>query len=252
MRRGTPVYQPTTLKDGEATETIKKLGCDLIAVVAYGKLLPPEMLALPPLGCVNIHASLLPKYRGAAPIQYALLNGEELTGVTSAYITQELDAGDVIFAKKTPIRWGDTAGDLHDRLARMGARLLGETINAIERGEAPRIPQDASEATYAPQIKKEMAPIDWTQSTLAIYNKVRALTPWPVATAEVRGTRLKVFAVECDNSAPGCLPGEVYYISDNGIEIACSDGIVTIKELQAPGGKRMPAADYLRGHPIRL
>jgi methionyl-tRNA formyltransferase len=252
IERGTMVYQPTTLKDGEATEIIAKLGCDLIVVVAYGRLLPNDMLALPPLGCVNIHASLLPKYRGAAPIQHAIMNGEDMTGVTSAYITEQLDAGDMIFTKKTPIRLEDTAADLHDRLAKMGSQLLADTIYAIERGEAPRIPQNDADATYAPPIKKEIAPIDWTQGGRAIRDKVRALNPWPVATAGLGGTTIKVFTVESSAGYSGRLPGEILSAGEHGIEVACSDGSVTIKELQAPGGKRMPAADYLRGHPIRL
>jgi methionyl-tRNA formyltransferase len=175
-----------------------------------------------------------------------------MTGVTSAYITEQLDAGDMIFTKKTPIRLEDTAGDLQDRLAKMGSQLLADTICAIERGEAPRIPQNDADATYAPPIKKEIAPIDWAQGGRAITDKVRALNPWPVATAGLGSTTLKVFTVECSSGYSGRPPGETLSAGENGIEVACSDGAVTIKELQAPGGKRMPAADYLRGHPIRL
>ena len=253
LEHGISVYQPTVLRDAEGLELLRGLKCDLIAVVAYGKLLPREILELPPLGCVNIHGSILPKYRGAAPIQWAVLNGERQTGVTSMYMSEELDAGDILMCKKTLIDEDETAGQLHDRLSTLGAELLSETVSAIENGAAVRIPQDHSEATFAPPLSKDMSPIDWTKSAHAIKCRVRGLNPWPVATAQLQpGTVCKIFSVDCSDRTHGAAPGEIVAAGAHGIDIACLDGTVTIRELQAPGGKRMAAAEYLRGNPICL
>ena len=253
LEHGIPVYQPGTLKDAETPELLHNLRCDLIAVVAFGKLLPREILELPPQGCVNIHGSLLPKYRGAAPIQWAVLNGEKETGVTSMYMSEQLDAGDILLCKKTPIGEDETSGELHDRLSILGAELLSETVSAIESGAAVRIPQDHDEATFAPPLSKGMSPIDWTKSARAIKCQVRGLNPWPVATAQLQpGTVCKIFSADIREQTHGAAPGEIVAAGVHGIDIACLDGIVTIRELQAPGGKRMAAADYLRGNPICL
>jgi methionyl-tRNA formyltransferase len=248
VQRGTPVFQPATLRDGTALEALRGLRCDLIAVVAYGKLLPPEILELPPFGCVNIHGSLLPKYRGAAPIQWAVLNGEKETGVSSMCMAEKMDTGDVISMKKTPVGDNETAGELYGRLAVLGAELLSETVTAIAGGKAERLPQNHDDATYAPPLTKAMSPIDWAQPAYRIKNKVRGLNPWPVATAELGGTVCKVFCVEIGSREAVKAPGGVVSAGENGIEVACADGSVIIKEIQAPGGKRMPAADYARGH----
>lgn len=245
---GTPVFQPESLKDGAAFETIKSLCPDMITVVSYGKILPKDILDIPCLGCVNIHGSLLPRYRGSAPVQWAVINGDAETGVTSMYMAEGLDTGDIIMMKRTAIGENETAGELYTRLAALGAELLVETLTSIENGTAQRTPQDDALATYAPPLKKEMSPIDWNAGSSAILSKIRGLDPWPAATASIAGTVFKVFGAEMLDASGA--PGELLFADKRGIAVACSDGAVLITELQASGGKRMRAADYLRGHPI--
>ena len=246
----TPVYQPLKLRDDLVFETIKKLAPDLVAVVAYGKILPKDILEIPPLGCINIHGSILPGYRGSAPIQWAVLNGEKITGVTAMVMAEEMDAGDIIAVKKTAIGNNETSGELFDRLMVIGADLLVETVRNIEQGNTVRTPQKHEEATFAPPIKKELCPIDWSKTAKEILCKIRGLNPWPVATAEIDGTAFKIFAAEKAENPAGKVCGAVISADSNGITIACADGAVRIIELQAAGGKRMPAGDYLRGHRI--
>ena len=250
VKRGTPVYQPQSLKDFSVHETLRGLHCDLIVAVAYGNLLPREVLAIPALGCLNIHASILPKYRGAAPVQWAVLSGEHETGVTSIYMSERLDAGDIIHIKKTMIGGEETAEELYNRLGVLGAELLSETVRAISRGDVVRVPQRSEDSTPAPALKKEMAPIDWSKTAFQIKCAVRGLTPWPIATAEFDGTVFKVFSVDTGEKKTGKKPGEIVSAGRSGLEVACADGTVTIKELQAPGGRRMAASDYLRGHTL--
>ena len=246
----TPVVQPETLRDGKALSLLCALRPELIAVVAYGKFLPPEILNLPAYGCVNIHGSILPKYRGAAPVQWAVLNGEAETGVTAQYMAPVMDAGDIIMVKKTPVAPDETSGELFSRLAVLGAELLGETISAIESGSAGRIKQNDEEATFAPPLTKDMSLIDWTKSAREIVNQVRGLNPWPVATAHIGGVTLKVFKAAISDGQSCPTPGALISAGPDGIKIACGDGAVVVSELQAPGGKRMKATDYLRGHPL--
>jgi methionyl-tRNA formyltransferase len=246
-----PVYQPDTLRGGEAEAVLRDLAPDIIVVVAYGRLLPPEILALPRLGCVNIHASLLPRYRGAAPIQRAVLNGETVTGVTSMYMAPELDAGDIILAKSAEVGESETSGELFARLAPLGAELLSETLDLIERGKAPRTPQNHAEASFAPPLTKELSPIDWHMPPGKILNQIRALNPWPVAKTTLRGIDYKIFSAKAGAGVPSALPGEIVSAGKDGIEVACSGGSVIVTELAAANGKRMPAAEYLRGHPVK-
>jgi len=250
VERGTPVFQPLSLKDGTAVRIIGDIRCELLVVVAYGRILPAQLLDLPPMGCINIHASLLPKYRGAAPIQWAVLNGEKETGVTSQYVAEKIDSGDIILAAKTPIGDEETAGELYDRLSLSAAELLGKTLDVISRGQVVRIPQNHDEATYAPPLSKEMSPIDWSQTARMIKCKVRGLNPWPVASTVLNDTLLKVFTVSTNNGLSGKEPGQIVSAGKHGIEISCADGTVTIMELQLPGGKRMAASEYLRGHTL--
>jgi len=252
LEMGSAVFQPETLRGGEAVEQMRELAPELIAVVAYGKILPPEMLAIPPLGCVNIHGSLLPAYRGSAPIQWAVLNGETHTGVTAMYMSEEMDAGDIIDTAETDIGEYETSGELFDRLMVMGAQLLVKTLGSIERGEAKRTPQDGARATFAPMIKKDMCPIDWNSAPGAVLCKIRGLDPWPVATAELFGTVFRIYGAFPSVADTGKAPGTVLSADKEGIRVACAGGSVLITELQAAGGKRMPAGDYLRGHPVRL
>ncbi|MDR0917472.1 MAG: methionyl-tRNA formyltransferase [Oscillospiraceae bacterium] len=244
------VYQPTTLRDGEALRYLENLAPDIIVAVAYGKILPHEILALPKLGCVNVHASLLPKYRGSAPIQRAVLNGERETGVCSMYMDAGLDTGDVIFTRRTAIGDDETSGELFERLAILGADTLSDTLAAIERGDAPRTPQNNGDATYALPIEKSEAPIDWSRASNDIVNHVRGMNPKPTATAVINGEIFKVFKVSAADG--NGVAGTVLAADARGITVACGDGAVTITELQAAGGKRLAAADYLRGHKITL
>lgn len=247
---GLPVYQPKTLRDGEAERIIREINPDIIVVVAYGKILPESILDVPSGGCVNVHASLLPKYRGAAPIQWAVLNGDSETGVTIMYMAPELDAGDIISQKKTAILPDETSGELFERLMVLGAGLLADTLEDIESGKATRTTQEESLVTYAPPLSKDMSPINWNKSAVQIKNQVRGLIPWPVAAAEIAGRSLKIFDVDTAPGAPGYDPGSIISSDKDGLLIACGDGAVLIKELQASGKKRMKASDYLRGNPI--
>jgi len=247
LARNTPVFQPDTLKDGVAAKIIRELNCDLLALVAYGKILTKEIIELPPYGSINIHGSILPKYRGAAPIQHAILNGDTETGVTSQYIVEEMDAGDIILTKTTAIGEDETSGELFERLCILGAELLSETVEAIEKGTARRTPQNPDEITYAPKLTRDMSPIDWTKSAFEIKNKVRGLSPWPAATMELDGKTVKVFSVEISGNKVHETPGTVISAGKEGIEVACADGTIIIHEVQAPGGKKMSAAEYIRG-----
>lgn len=251
LESGVPVYQPATLRDGTALEILRSLAPELIVVVAYGRILPDDILAVPPKGCVNVHGSLLPKYRGSAPIQWAVLNGERETGVTTMYVSSEMDAGDLIFARKTEIGEFETAGELFDRLSALGAELLGETLDAIASGTAPRIPQKPEEATYTTQLDKSLSPIDWEKTPREIVKHICGLQPWPVATARFGTETLRVFAAQYTRTKTQKPPGSVVSAGDAGIEVACGGGeTLLLTEIQAPGKKRMSAADWLRGHPL--
>ena len=249
LAHGTPVFQPVSLREESVVSALRDTRCDLIAVVAYGKLLPGDMLTIPPLGCINIHGSLLPKYRGAAPVHRAVLNGDTETGVTSQYMTEEIDAGDILLTKKTAIGKTETAEDLYNRLGALGAALLSETIDALSLGIAVRVPQNSAEATYAPSLTKDMSPIDWTRPAVEIERSIRGLQPWPVATAQIGGIVCKVFSAEIVAKSAGEEPGTIVFADRSGIAIACADAVILIRETQAPGGRRMTAAEYLRGHP---
>lgn len=247
-----PVYQPEKLRDGTALELLRQLAPELIVVVAYGRILPDEILALPKYGCINVHGSLLPKFRGSAPIQRAVINGDAVTGVSTMYLATEMDAGDVIFTDETEIGLTETSGQLFDRLAVMGAELLVKTVKAIEDGTAPRRPQNHEEATYAPPLSKEESPIDWQKPAALVLKHIYGMQPWPCATAELGGTSFKIFAGETCG-ASGKPAGTVIAAGKKGIEVVCGDGeILRITELQAAGGKRMAAGAYLMGHPMEV
>lgn len=247
---GTPVFQPANVRDGEAMNIIRELEPDIIAVVAYGKILPKEILEYPGYGCINIHGSLLPKYRGAAPVQWSVLNGDKVTGVTSMYMAEGMDTGDIIFTRETEIAPEETSGELFDRLSIMGAELLCETIDAAEKGTIVRHPQNESEATHAPMIDKSMCPIDWSRNSGEILNQIRGLDPWPVAVAELAGQKYKVFkAVKYSDNTGNKSAGTVIP-NKEGVEVACGDGTILITELQPSGKRRMAAADFLRGHKL--
>ena len=248
-----PVYQPVTLKDGTALETVRQLAPELIVVVAYGRILPEDLLKIPTYGSINVHASLLPKYRGAAPINRAILDGETETGVSIMYLVKELDAGDVLRVAKTPIGPEETAPELWDRLAALGAQALSETIPTLADGTAVATPQDGTKATYAAMLSRELSPVDWTRSAHAVSCQVRGLLPWPCASTDViNGEPMKLYAVKETGETTSAAPGAIVAAGKQGIDIACGDGkLLRVTELQAQGGKRMAAGAYLLGHPIR-
>ena len=253
LRHNLPVYQPEKLRDGTALEILRGLKPDLCVVVAYGRILPDEILAVPKLGCINVHGSLLPKYRGSAPIQWAVLNGDRVTGVSTMYLASEMDSGDVIYQESTEIGEYETSGELFDRLAALGAELLDKTLRSIERGDAPRTKQDHTAATYTRQLDKSMCPIDWNRTPREIMKQIYGLQPWPVATTDLGGLTLRVFAAESCNRTTDKAPGSVVSAGKQGITIACAGGeTLTLTELQAPGKKRMKAADWLQGHPMTI
>lgn len=248
-----PVLQPQSFRDPAVVEELRALAPDVIACVAYGKILPQSVLEIPPLGCINIHASVLPKLRGSGPVQWAILNGEEETGVTAMYMAPEMDAGDIIEIRRTSIDPAENAQQLLDRLARLGAQLLSDTMAQLRDGKPlPRQKQDNSMATYAPMLTKALCPIDWAKTRRQICDHVRGLDPWPVATMELAGKRFKVYKVEPSQAVTAAAPGTPVALTKRGLEIACGDGVLTVLTLQAEGGKRMAAPDYFRGHPITL
>lgn len=249
---GLPVYQPTGFRDDEAYETLKALAPDLIVAVAYGKLLPQRVLDIPPLGCINIHGSILPALRGAAPVQWAVLNDLPETGVTAMYLNAGMDEGDIIDVRTTPIGEMETAGELMDRLAILGAELLRDTLSAIAGGTASRRAQDPALASYAPMLTKELSPIDWTQPARHILAQIRGLNPWPAATATLDGTEFKIWEARAIAQRADAEPGTPVSLTKAGLVVACGDGTILITKLQAPGGKAMAAADYFRGHPIDI
>lgn len=246
-----PVFQPAKMRDGTALEIMKSLSPDIVVVVAYGRILPDDLLAVPPLGTINVHGSLLPKYRGAAPIQWAVLNGDEVTGVSTMYLASEMDAGDIIYSAQTRIGEYETSGELYDRLKDMGAELLIQTLRDIEAGTAPRTPQDHSQATFVSMLDKSLSPIDFSKPARSVVKWIYGLQPWPVATAVLGNDTLKIFAAAQTDHHTELAPGSIVCADKNGIEVACGSGeTVLITQLQAPGKKRMAAADYLRGHKL--
>ncbi len=253
LENGIPVYQPAKLRDGTATELIKSLEPDILVVVAYGRILPDDMLEVPRYGAINVHASLLPKYRGAAPIQWAVLNGDKTTGVSTMYLASEMDTGDIIYTAETEIGEFETSGELFDRLMLMGAELLDKTLRSIDAGTAPRIPQDHSKASYVKMLDKNLSPIDWAKTPREIVKHIYGLQPWPVATAELDGKTFRIYSARYTQTKTQKAPGCIVSAGKQGIEVACLDGeTVLITELQAAGKKRMKASDYLLGHPIKV
>ena len=246
---GIPVFQPENFREEETVEALRALKPDICAVVAYGRILPQKVLDVPTLGCINIHASLLPKYRGSAPYQWAVLNGEKETGVTAMYLCREMDAGDMIDRVTTPIGENETAGEVLDRLALLGAGLLSKTLDRFQAGPVAGEKQDESLVSYAPMLDKSLCPIDFHRTAQQVHDQVRGLQPWPVATMELQGKHFKVH--ETRIAAGKGKPGEILGLTKTGLVIACGEGAVEIRSLQAEGGKRMNAPDYFRGHPLK-
>ncbi len=251
LEAGLSVYQPAKMRDGEALAILRELKPDLIAVAAYGKILPVDILELPRLGCVNVHSSLLPKYRGAAPINWAILNGEEETGVTIMYMAEGMDTGDILAQAKTPIDINENAAQLFDRLAQLGADLLVEMVKGLEAGTVKPVPQDESRASHASMLSREQSPMDWTRTARQLHDQVRGLFPWPAATTVLDGVRCKILRTALSGETTNKAPGVVLQADKKGLRIACGDGgALDILELQPDGKKVMAAAAFLLGHPI--
>ncbi len=241
-----PVLQPESLRNDNSFNEIKSLAPDVIVVVAYGKILPKNILDIPRYGCVNVHGSLLPKYRGASPIQSAVLNGDKISGVTTMFMDEGLDTGDILLKKETEIGENETSAELFDRLSYMGADLLLKTLEGLENGSITPEKQNENDATYTVKITKDMCPIDWGKPALVIHNQVRGLQTWPVAVSKLGGKDIKIHStVLCEKSGA---PGEI--ISVNPLTVACGEGSLIIKELQLSGKKRMDSKSFLLGHPL--
>jgi methionyl-tRNA formyltransferase len=243
-----PVFQPENFRADEDVQALADLKPDVCAVVAYGRILPQRVLDIATLGNVNIHASLLPQYRGSAPYQWAVLDGLKETGVTAQHMALKMDAGDIIDVAKTPIDENMTAGELLDKLAVLGADLLSSVLTKFKSGRPEGTAQDEAKVSFAPMLDKSMCPIDWTKSAQQVHNQVRGLHPWPVATMELKGQKFKVHATAIVEG--GGEPGEILGLTKTGLVIACGQGAVEVRSLQAEGGKRMNAPDYFRGHPL--
>ena len=251
LASGIPVFQPENFRADEDVAALAALKPDVIAVVAYGRILPQRVLDIPACGCINIHASLLPQYRGSAPYQWAVLDGCKETGVSAQHMVREMDAGDVIDVEKTCIGENETAGELLDRLAVLGAKLLSRVLARAASGDACcGCRQRAEDVTFAPMLDKSMCPIDWNKTAQQVHNQVRGLHPWPVATMELKGQKFKVHATRIVEGHGR--PGEILKLTKTGLVIACGEGAVEVISLQAEGGKRMAAPDYFRGHPLDL
>ncbi len=256
LRNDLNIYQPSNVNDPEFIDLLRKISPDLIAIVAFGQILSKEILRLPEYGCINLHPSLLPKYRGAAPIPWAIFTGEEKTGVTTFYLSEKVDSGDIILQREEKIREDDTTATLSKRLAKIGSELLMETIDKIEKKEAARIPQDKEKATYAPRLKKEDGLIDWKKSAPQIERLVRAMDPWPGAYTYLAEKLLKIWRAEEASGfrlqASGSKKlGEIIEIIKEGMVIACGEGLLLIKEVQPSGKKRMSASSFASGYRIK-
>ncbi len=251
LKYNIPVYQPTKMRDGTALEMLKEANPELVIVVAYGKILPSEILDLPEYGCINIHASLLPELRGAAPIQWSVINGLKKTGVTSMQMDEGLDTGDMLIKSEIEIGENDTAGELHDKLSVLGAEVLEKTIELLLDGKLNPIKQEHDKFTYAPMLSKDLSPIDWNFTAREVHNKIRGLCPWPSATAIINGKKVKIhqsILVDCK----GTSAGEIVE-SGKHLIVSCGDGkCIEILNLQAEGKKAMSAADFMRGNPLEI
>lgn len=250
LRHGIPVYQPVKVREPEFIEILKGLNPEVIVVVAFGQILPKAILEMPKYGCVNVHASLLPKYRGAAPINWSIIDGEEVTGVTTMKMDVGLDTGDMIMKTEVPIEKDETAGSLHDKLSMAGALLCVETLRKLEDGTAIFEKQDDSLSNYAKMLDKNLGKIDWSNDAAYIERLIRGLNPWPSAYSSFEGKTLKIWAAEVFGEETDGVAGEIVAVTKNGIQVKTGKGILEIRELQLEGKKRMEAGAFLRGYPV--
>ena len=251
LAAGIPVYQPERIKREEGVAALRALEPDLCVTAAFGQLLSQEILDIPPLGTVNVHSSLLPRHRGSAPINWSIIKGDQVTGVTTMFTDKGMDTGDILLMRETPIGEKENAGELSDRLSVMGAELLIETIRALENGTLVRTPQDHDQATYEPKMDKELGRINWCSNAQEIDWLVRGATPWPGAFTTLGDQAIKVFEVEILDGVASGEPGKIIAAdAKNGFVVSCGDHDMELKMIQMPGAKRMNAKDYLRGHTI--
>ena len=245
-----PVYQPVKARDEEFVKVLEEINPELIVVVAFGQILPKSILDIPKYGCVNVHVSLLPKYRGAAPINWVIINGEEKTGVTTMYMDEGLDTGDIILKKEMLLNDEITAGELHDEMMVHGSELLKETIELIAKGEAPREKQNDEETCYAPIMKKTLGDIKWNKPAKEIHNLIRGVNPWPSAYTQYEGQTMKIWKTKVLDKTSTETPGTILSVSKDGIEVSTNDNVLLIKEIQMSGKKRMLVSEYIKGNSI--
>ncbi|MCE9675563.1 methionyl-tRNA formyltransferase [Paraclostridium bifermentans] len=245
-----PVYQPLKAREESFVDTLKEMNPELIVVVAFGQILPKSILDIPKYGCVNVHASLLPRYRGAAPLNWVIINGEEKTGVTTMYMDEGLDTGDMILKSEIPLDDEITAGELHDKMMIDGAKVLKETIDLIEKGEAPREKQSNEDTCYSPIMNKSLGNIDWKKSAIDIHNLVRGINPWPSAYTTYEGQTMKIWKTKVIDKNSDKDPGTIISVDKEGINVSTSEGILQIKEIQMAGKKRMEVPEYIKGNNI--
>lgn len=251
VKKGIPVLQPDKIKTPEFISELRSMGPDLLVTVAYGKILSKEILNIPPMGCINVHASLLPKYRGAAPIHWAIINGEKVTGITTMYTDIGMDTGDILLKNEVDITDNMTVGELHDRLAELGAQTLKATLRKLEEGTLKRIPQKDDQATYAPMIDKSVGKIEWTKTPQQIHNLVRGTNPWPGAYTFYKGERMRIWKTSILNTeGTDKKPGTILKVGGEGIDVACGEGSLRIEELQLQSGRKMTVREYICGHNV--
>lgn len=252
IKHNIPVFQPKSMKTGEALEILKQLNPDLSIVVAYGKILPADILYAPKYNSINIHASLLPRYRGSAPIQWCVINGEKESGVTSMLMDEGIDTGDMLIKDSVEITENMTAGELHDKLSELGAEVLSKTVKALKNGELKPVKQNDDESCYAPMLTKELCPVDFTKSAQEVHNSIRGLSPWPVATAVLDGKKVKIHASVLSQFTAQAQAGEIVR-ADGALTVVCGDGkCVDITEIQLEGKKKMSVKDFLLGHKVEI
>ena len=245
-----PVYQPVKARDEEFIKTLQELNPDVIVVVAFGQILPKSILDIPKLGCINVHVSLLPKYRGAAPINWVIINGEEKTGVTTMYMDEGLDTGDMILVEEFDLDDEITAGELHDKMTVIGAETLVKTLELMKEYKAPRIPQNHDEFTYAPMMKKTLGHIDWNKSGCEVHNLARGVNPWPGAYTIYNDMTMKVWKTKVLNETSDKTAGTILTVDKEGIRVSTKDNVVLIEEIQMPGKKRVQVSEYIKGNSI--
>ncbi len=252
IKHNIPVFQPKSMKTGEALEILKQLNPDLSIVVAYGKILPADILYAPKYNSINIHASLLPRYRGSAPIQWCVINGEKESGVTSMLMDEGIDTGDMLIKDSVEITENMTAGELHDKLSELGAEVLSKTVKALKNGELKPVKQNDDESCYAPMLTKELCPVDFTKSAQEVHNSIRGLSPWPVATAVLDGKKVKIHASVLSQFTAQAQAGEIVR-ADGALTVMCGDGkCIDITEIQLEGKKKMSVKDFLLGHKVEI